>query len=215
MSAWARVLVAAGMAMLLGGAAAAQETRTQLTLEEILARLNRANPGLSTFIVEQNVDLRALIIFSWRVHTTVYASRPASYKVVVHDPPAILRSVGTVFSDISTPEKLLADYRLKALQALPGDQIDLEMAGARPSVNPGAVRATIDTRQWLVKELAGTYDWGEVRILYRYEDVQGYMLPVSAAVRLYGFPVRADLTYFNYQLNASLPDSIFDPGSTP
>lgn len=52
MSAGARVLVAVGIVMLLGSVAAAQETCTQLILEGIIARLNQANPGLSTFIVE-------------------------------------------------------------------------------------------------------------------------------------------------------------------
>lgn len=127
----------------------------------------------------------------------MHVSRPASDKVVVHDPPALLRSLGTVFSDISSPEKLLTDYRLKALRALPGDQIDLEMAGVWPSVNPGAVRTTIDTWQWLVKEHAGTSDWGEVRILYWYEtyrDTYFQCLPQSGYTV---FPCEPISQYFN------------------
>ncbi len=70
----------------------------QPTFEQLVGRLNSVNPALNMLIVEQTAVVHWMGIFHFRLHTTVYAARPALYKVVVHEAPAILRPLVDTFS---------------------------------------------------------------------------------------------------------------------
>ncbi|MDQ7850627.1 MAG: hypothetical protein QN152_11840 [Armatimonadota bacterium] len=202
-------LAVAALLMVLGSGAS--RAAGQSSFPEVLERLNQVNPGLVTFIVDQAAQVRVLGLFRWELRATVYAARPARYKVVVHNMPAVLRGLGSVFAGVSSAEQLLADYRATAVRRDGGAHLVVEVAGARPEVNPPAGVAVIDEGRWTVEELRLRYSWGELLARYRYTVIDGYLLPTSARVWVFGIPAQADLTYSNYRLNVPLPPDTF-PG---
>lgn len=202
-------LWAASVAILGAFAGAVRHAGAQPSLEQVVERVQGANPSLHTFVVEQIVDVRFLHVFRWRIRTTLYAARPANYRIVVQNPPAWLSRFGTIFSDVSSPEKILSHYRATSIRQVKEDRLVLELIAARPGVNPPAGRLVVDSERWLVEELVGLYEWGEVRALYQYAQVDNFFLPVKAQVIVSSLPIRADITFSGYRLNAPLPPEIF------
>ncbi len=200
------LLVTAAFATFLAGAPRAAG---QPAFPEILERLNQVNPGLLTFIVDQEAQVRLLGFLRWELRATVFAARPARYRVVVHNMPALLRGLGNVFAGVSSAEQLLADYRATSVRRDGGARLVVEVAGARPEVNPPAGVAVIDGERWTVEELRLRYNWGEVHARYSYALFEGYLLPQAARVVVFGIPAQADLTYSNYRLNVPLPPGTF------
>lgn len=56
------------------------------SFEEIIYNLKAANTGLNSFAADQVIDVRVWFL-RFRVLTTVYAVRPARYRIVVKDAP--------------------------------------------------------------------------------------------------------------------------------
>ena len=181
----------------------------QPTFEEIVDRLSQVNASLQTLIVEQVADIRLLGFFRWRLHATVYAARPASYKVVIHDAPYLLRGLGQAFSDISSPERVLADYRAVAIRSSPEGRLVVDIVGNGPQVNPPSGTIVVDTQRWLVEESLLKYDWGDVRASYRYDQIGGYLLPVLIRVSVPAVALHAEVTYGDYRLNVPIPPETF------
>lgn len=185
------------------------------TFDQIVERLNSVNPTLKTLIVEQTARVTLLGIFHFNLRTTVYAARPAFYKVVVHESPAFLRSLGDTFYMVSSPEQVLTDYQAASIRPGSEGTVVLELRAKRESVNPPRGRAVIDTLRWLVQQVTLDYQWGQVQARYHYGDIQGYLLPDVVNVFLSGFPVSAELIYTNYQLNATIDPEVFTQAPTP
>jgi len=187
------------------------------TFAQVVERLNAVNPGLKTLTAEQTALVHWLGIFHFRLRTTVYASRPALYKVVVHEAPAILRPLGDTFYMISSPEQVLNDYRATLIRQVAEGELVLELTAARSSVNPPSGTVLIDTHRWLMQEITLNYQWGQLKAQYRYSDVEGFLLPDSIRVWLPRFPLSADLSLTNYRLNAPIDPAVFAeaPDSTP
>lgn len=176
---------------------------------EVVERLDAVNPTLKSLIVDQNADVRWLGIFHFGLRTTVYAARPAFYKVVVHEAPAVLRPLGDTFYLVSSPRQVLADYTATSIDRRSDDTLVIELMGARPSVNPPKGRVVVDTRRWLVQEIALDYRWGQLQVKYRYGDVEGFLLPETVQVSLPGYSLNADFAYTGYQLNVPIDPAIF------
>ena len=187
------------------------------TFEQIVDRLKSVNPSLHTLIVEQNTLVHWMGIFHFLLRTTVYAARPAQYKVVVHEAPAILRPLGDTFYLASSPEQVLADYRPTSIRHGPDNTLLLELTAARPSVNPPSGAAAIDTTRWLVQEVTLNYEWGQLKARYSYAEVEGFLLPETIAISLARFPLSAELTYKDYRLNVPIDPAVFaqDPALSP
>jgi hypothetical protein len=188
--------------------AAAQPT--QPTLAEIADRMRGVNPTLRTFIVDQVVDARVLAIFRWRLNTTMYASRPASYKVIIHNPPPLLGRFADVVADVSSPEQVLANYRGAAIRPAPNNRLVLDLVGVSPSVNPPALTAIVDGAHWVAEDLLLKYAWGDVHVVYHYELIEGFLLPATARVDVPRFTFGADVAFVNYRLNVPIPPGTFD-----
>jgi hypothetical protein len=182
----------------------------QPSLTEIADRMKSVNPTLRTFIVDQVADTRVLAIFRWRLNTTMYASRPASYKVIIHNPPPLIGRFFDVISDVSSPEQVLANYRGAAIRPGPNNRLILDLVGVSSSVNPPAIVATIDAAHWVAEDLLLKYSWGDVRVTYHYEMVSGYLLPVTMRVDIPRYTIAADVTFTNYRLNVPIPPGTFD-----
>ncbi len=186
------------------------------TLEEVVRRLEGVNPTLRTLVVDQDADVRVLGVFRFVLRTTVYAARPAVYTVVVHEAPAALRSLGNTFQLVSSPQRVLADYRASAIRRTDPEGLVVELQAQRAEVNPPSVTALIDARRWLIREATLHYPWGHLQVRYRYADVEGYLLPDLALASIPGLlPVSAELTYRNYRLNVPLPPDILARASPP
>ncbi|MDQ7820275.1 MAG: hypothetical protein QN173_10920 [Armatimonadota bacterium] len=197
-------------------AAGAGGTDPAPTFAEVVRRLEAVNPTLRTLIVEQDADVRVLGIFRFILRTTVYAARPAVYRVVVHEAPAALRSLGNTFQLVSSPQQVLADYRASGVRWADQQTLEVELEALRPAVNPPSVTALIDARRWLVLEATLRYAWGPLQVRYHYAEIEGYLLPDAARASIPTlFPVTASLSYRNYRLNVPLPpDIVSGPPST-
>src|SRR5437667_5976128 len=124
----AAVVVAPCLAVLSGG------EEPLPTFEQIVEQLNSVNPTLKTLVVDQTAIVHWMGIFHFLLRTTVYAARPALYKVVVHEAPAILRPLGDTFYLISSPEQVLADYRASSIRQRADGSLVIELTTARPNV---------------------------------------------------------------------------------
>ena len=191
-------------------AAGVQRVAAQPSLAELADRLKGVNPSLRTFIVDQAIDARVLGIFHWRMRATMYAARPGSYKVIIHNPPPLIGRFADVVGDASSPEEVLTNYRGAAIRPAPNNRLIVDLLGKDADVNPPSVVATIDAAHWLVEELLLKYSWGEVRVGYRYDTVGGYLLPVTATIEVPRYAISADVTFVNYRLNAQIPPGIFE-----
>jgi hypothetical protein len=181
--------------------------RAQPSFDEIVARLSRTTPAVRTFVADQVIDLRVLRIFRFRLHATVYAERPAHYRVVLRNPPVLLRSLGTVFTDATSPDRVLGDYRAVSLRQH-GTVIVAELEGKTKAANPPSGRVVIDAERWVVTETLMRYPWGDVHAAYAYGEVQGHYLPVGIRFAAPAFALSADIRFENYRLNVPLPESL-------
>lgn len=179
------------------------------TFEQIVEHLNSVNPALKTLVVDQTAIVHWMGIFHFLLRTTVYAARPALYKVVVHEAPAILRPLGDTFYLVSSPEQVLTDYRATTIQHGAENTLVLELAAARPSVNPPSGTAVIDAERWLLQDVTLNYQWGKLKVHYNYAEVEGFLLPDTISVVLVRFPVTADLMYKDYRLNVPIDPAVF------
>ena|SRR2546425_668393 len=187
----------------------------QPTFEQVVERLNLVNPALKTLIVEQTAVVHWMGIFHFLLRTTVYAARPALYKVIVHEAPAILKPLGDTFYMISSPEQVLADYRAASIRPGTDDTLIVGLVATKSSVNPPGGTVMIDTRRWLVQEITLNYQWGQFKAQYHYDDVEGFLLPGTISVSLPRFPLSAELTYTNYRLNAPIDPAVFAQNPAP
>src|SRR5205809_1932457 len=179
------------------------------SFEQIVEQLNSVNPALKTLVVDQTAIVHWMGIFHLLLRTTVYAARPALYKVVVHEAPAILRPLGDTFYLVSSPEQVLADYRASSIRQGAENTLVLELAAGRPSVNPPSGTAVIDTARWLLEDVTLNYQWGQLKVHYSYAEVEGFLLPDAISIALVRFPLTAELTYKDYRLNTPIDPSVF------
>jgi hypothetical protein len=203
-------LVALVFMMLTAAVSGVHRAAAQPSLSEITDRLKAVNPTLRTFIVDQIADARVLSIFRWRLHATMYASRPASYRVIIHNPPPLLGRFAEAVTDISSAEQVLANYRGTAIRPAPNNRLIVDLVGVTPSINPPAIVATIDAARWVAEDLLLKYPWGDVRVTYRYEIVSGYLLPVTARFEIPRYLIAADVTFTGYRLNVPIPPGILE-----
>ncbi len=212
---WYRALVCGGpaiVAMVLGLAAAPAAEPSLPAFEDVVQNLTNVNASLKTFQVEQMVELRILFI-RYRLFATVYAARPARYRVVVHDPPWFLRRFGSVFAQAGNPDDVLRHYvprRVEWREETGRRLLYLILEKQFSEVNPPSVEALVDPERWLVEKLVLHYEWGDVLAEYRYEVVADYLLPAVITIRVPRYLAEAVVFHRNYQLNVPIPDSFFE-----
>lgn len=191
-------------------AAGVHRVAAQPSLVDLADRLKSVNPTLRTFIADQTIDARVLGVFHWRMRATLYAARPGSYKVIIHDPPPLIGRFAEAVSDVSSPEQVVANYRVTAVRPAPNNRLIVDLAGTSPSVNPPSAVATIDASRWLIEDLLLKYDWGDVRVTYKFGLVSGYLLPVTARIEVPRYTITADIGFTAYRLNVPIPPGVFD-----
>src|SRR5207245_3380509 len=103
---------------------------------QIVEHLTSVNPSLRTVTVEQTAIVHWMGIFHFLLRTTVYAARPALYKVVVHEAPALLRPLGDTFYLVSSPEQVLADYRGSSIRHGAENTLVPELTAGSPPLSP-------------------------------------------------------------------------------
>ncbi len=182
------------------------------SFEDIVQKLTLVNGALRTFQADQDVDVRWLI-FRFRLTSTVYAARPAKYKLVLHNPPWILRQFGTAYVQVARPEDVLVQYgaRTIAWKDESGRRLlYLELARAHPGVNPPTLEAFIDPTRWLVERLNLHFAWGTVIAEYEYGLIREFVLPSRIRLHTSSYPFAAAMTFRDFQLNVPIPDAVFD-----
>lgn len=212
---WHRALVCGGpaiVALVLSLAAALTAEPTLPVFEDVVKNLTNVNASLKSFQAEQMVELR-ILFFRYRLFATVYATRPARYRVVVRDPPWFLRRFGSVFAQAGSPEDVLRHYaprRVEWREEAGRRLLYLNVERRFREVNPPSVEAFVDPDRWLVEKMVLHYEWGDVLADYRYEVVADYLLPSVITIRLPRYLAEAVVFHRDYQLNVPLPDSLFE-----
>lgn len=181
------------------------------SFEEIIQNLKATNTGLKSFEVEQIIDVRVWFL-RFRVVATMYAARPARYRVIVREGPWLLRRLGTVFEHVGAPEDLLVLYAPQAIEYTDRGGRPLLRVAVRkedPAANPPAGEMLVDPARWLVEEMQLHYSWGDVLAEYVYGRVEEYVLPVRVPVRIPRYGIEAVATFQNYRLNVPIPEWVF------
>ena len=86
---------------------------------------------------------------------------------------------------------------------------DLLPAGTATAWATGAVLEA-PVPDGLAEELLLNYAWGDVRVAYHYETIQGYLLPATARVEIPRYAITGDVAFTGYRLNVPIPHGIFD-----
>ncbi|MBI4278635.1 MAG: hypothetical protein HY660_09280 [Armatimonadetes bacterium] len=204
-------VVMAVLAALAGGPAAAQERVPGL--EEIVARMRQVNPSLQTFVSEQVVDLNVVGI-PIRLRSTIYAARPARYKIVFHNLPGFLNRAGDAFAQAARPEQLIEDYRVVAADVVVENtrkMYHLILRGRRPEVNPPSGEMWVDAQTWVVPKMVLSYEWAVMTATYAFADRQGHLVPDVITVAIPRYRVSARMIFHDYRFNVPLGNDVFVP----
>lgn len=148
----------------------------------------------------------------FRVVATMYAARPARYRVIIREGPWLVRRLGTVFEHVGAPEDLLVLYAPQAIEYTDRGGRPLLRVAVRkedPAANPPAGEMLVDPARWLVEEMQLHYSWGDVLAEYVYGRVEEYVLPVRVPVRIPRYGIEAVATFQNYRLNVPIPEWVF------
>jgi hypothetical protein len=181
-------------------------------LEDVVRKLTLVNGSLRTFQADQDVDVRWLV-FRFRLTSTVYAARPSKYKLVLHDPPWIVRQFGSSFVQVARPEDVLTQYVARTISWRDDNGrriLYLDLTKQHPEVNPPNLEAFIDSTQWLVRQLNLHYPWGTVTVEYVYALVHEFFLPSRISLHTSLYPISASMIFRDYQLNVPISDAVFD-----
>lgn len=204
-------LLIAGAIVLLVFAVAVRAQQPVPAFEDVVARLIGVNESLHSFKVEQDIEVRVWFL-RYRIRSTVYAARPARYRVEIHNMPWFLRSVGSAFSFVGRPEDVLTLYapqRVEWRAEESGRRLYLDLLRREARVNPPRAEAFIDPERWLFDRMALHYEWGTIDADYAFGVIDGFLLPLTITMRVPAYRVTARISYRNYQLNVPLPDSVF------
>lgn len=181
------------------------------SFEEVVQHLTAVNASLDTFRVEQEI-IAHVLIFRFVFSASVFASRPARYRVFVRNPPWPFSSLGNEFGLAARPEDVLVQYtpRTIAWKEEGGRQwLYLALEGRHADVNPSRVEALIDPSQWLIGKTEFHYPWGDLLAQYCYALFERFYLPDMLEVRAPSFFLSATIRHHDYQLNVPIPDEVF------
>jgi hypothetical protein len=181
------------------------------SLEDVVQRLAAVNASLETFRVEQEV-VASVLMFRFVFGTSVVASRPARYHVIVHHAPWPFNSLGKEFGLAARPEDVLAQYNARTIVWKDEDGrqwLYLSLEGRHADVNPPRVEAHIDPSRWLVGKTEFHYTWGDLLAEYRYALYDRYYMPEVLFVRAPSFFLSAIIRHHDYQFNIAIPEEEF------
>ncbi len=181
------------------------------SFEKVVEKLTAVNESLDTFRVEQEIVARVLI-FRFVFTASVFASRPARYRVIVHNPPWPFSSLGNEFGQAARPEDVLVQYmpRTIAWKDEDGRQwLYLSLEGRHAGVNPSRVEALIDPSRWLVGKTEFHYAWGDLLAEYRYALFERFYMPDVLFVRVPSYFLSATIRHHDYQFNIPIPEEVF------
>lgn len=198
-----------GLALLTAAGLSAQPPLP--SFDDVIGNLVGVNAALQSFRAEMGAEARFLI-FRYRLSATVYAARPAKYRVIVHNPPWFLRPVGSDFAHVARPEDVLVNYTPRGIDWKDEGgrrMLYLDLLRRTPVANPPRVEAFVDPERWLIERTVLHYEWGTVFVESRYEVIGGFVLPSMVKIRLPRYFIETTLWYQDYQLSVDIPDSIF------
>jgi hypothetical protein len=181
------------------------------SFEEVVQNLTAVNASLETFRVEQEV-IAQVLIFRFVFTASVFASRPARYRVIVHNPPWPFRSLGNEFGLAARPEDVLVQYIPRTITWTEADGrqwLYLALEGRHGEVNPSRVEALIDPLRWLVGKTEFHYPWGDLLAEYRYALFERFYLPDVLVVHAPSYFLSATIRHHDYQFNVPIPDEVF------
>jgi outer membrane lipoprotein-sorting protein len=184
------------------------DPRTDAVFQKMLG----VNKGLQSYEAHVDVQTR-LPLGSFTLHGTLYDLGDRS-KVVFDHVPAIARSSVENQPSIGAASNWPKLYAISLISRTPGlttyRLVPVSAEGVR------SIDAVVDNASGLVQE----YVWSNTNGLtitsdQTYELVGGYQLVGSVTSKTRGAGVRADstTTFTNYQLNVTVPESVFTANS--
>lgn len=207
-SGWTSTLCA--LVMLLGLGASQNQSAASL---DLLKRAADPNPTLQTYIASATLSatLNAPIPVHKTFSGTVYYQKPTR-KIIFENVSGPLSRFKTMTSTTPTYEQAIAEYTVTPLSddgAISKYSLVPRKQGARVT----NLTVGVDDTAALIVHAVWTYsDGGSLTLDQTYQTVGSFHVPAADTItaRFPGYSVDGKMTFSNYQLNASIPASIFE-----
>jgi hypothetical protein len=200
--------LAFGITLAFMSLSAAGAQTVEPSADPVFQKMLGVNRGLTSYKAHINVETR-LPIGSFALHGTLY-DRDEQSKVIFDNVPAIARSTVENQPSIGPASSWSKQYAIsvvsRAADATTYHLVPLAQGGVR------SIDAVVQNASGLVQQ----YVWSNTNGMtitsdQTYESVGGYQLIQTTSTKTRGGGVHADseTTFTDYELNVSLPDSIF------
>jgi outer membrane lipoprotein-sorting protein len=200
--------LALGMTLACVSFSSAGAQTTAASSDPVFEKMLSVNKGLSSYKAHINVETR-LPLGSFTLHGTLY-DRGEQSKVVFDNVPAIAKSSVENQPSIGPASSWRKQYAISVISRT----TDATTYHLVPLVQDAvrSIDAVVQNASGLVQQ----YVWSNkngmtITSNQSYETVGGYQLVQTTSTRTRGGGVHADseTTFTDYQLNVSLPDSVF------
>jgi hypothetical protein len=214
-----RGAIAAATLVASTAAATAPPAATKTASMDLFARASNPNPTLNSYTASAQLSalLHAIIPIHKTFNGTVYYLRPTR-KIEFQNVPGPLSQFKELAQTTPSYEQAMLDYAITPET----DDGHISTYSLVPKKSGGRVKSitiTITDRTALLKTAHWFYtNNGNLLFAQHYHEVGNFHLPWKATIdaRFPGYSVDGTLTFSNYQLNATVPPSIFaSPSASP
>jgi hypothetical protein len=187
----------------------------------ILQRVESAWTGLTAYQVPVTVSghVRAAIL-SLPVHMSgiQYYAAPDKQILVLHNPPRLARGLGDSLTNMGSPPTWTRDYDLALTGSQPRQHHGAYILAGPPKKRDSRVKTmtvSISATTYAIESVAFAYNNGArlVITLQRHHGLTPYHLPrtLTLTAKFPAYSGDATITYGAYEVNPTLPDSLFTP----
>jgi len=185
----------------------------------LFARATNPNPTLNSYTASAQLAalLHAVIPIHKTLNGTVYYLRPTR-KIEFENVPGPLSQFKELAQTTPSYDQAMQDYAITP-QTDDGKYSTYSLVPKKPGGRVKSITIVITDRTALLKSAHWFYtNNGSLMFTQHYHTTGNYHLPWKATIeaRFPGYSVDGTLTFSNYQLNATVPPSIFaSPSSAP
>jgi len=200
-------------------AAAAPPAATKTASMDLFARATNPNPTLNSYTASAQLSalLHAVIPIHKTFNGTVYYLRPTR-KIEFQNVPGPLSQFKELAQTTPSYEQAMQDYAITP-QTDDGHISTYLLLPKKPGGRVKNITITITDRTALLKAAHWFYtNNGNLLFAQSYHQMGNFHLPWKATIsaRFPGYSVDGNLTFSNYQLNATVPPSVFaSPSASP
>ena len=184
-------------------AAHAMDMETPLKVDEILRRVQEATgPVPKRVAFQQDVRL-TLAFFSWDFMTEVERIDGKVHVRTIGAPSLLPENLTGSLLDVT---EALNDFELTSYTVERGPQgepIYVLEGRRRPELTAGAEEGKIwvNGHTWQVEQVEARYPWGRVRVVQKYDRVEGHRVVVYQQAYLEPWRAELEVSYKNYRFD--------------